>query len=227
MISFLRYVLMAIWSILCISSSMIVLLFTFNRAIPVKMARILWAPGALKLAGVKNITITGAENIDTSKTYVVIANHQSYLDIPLLFKTIPINLYFVAKKQLKSVPFLGWYMMATGMIFVDRKNRDKAVASLNAAGEQIKNGKSILMFPEGTRTKDGSLGGFKSGAFHLAKKANVDILPVKIKGTRGIWSTNSSKLKPGDVSVTILPSTADVSNPKEALNNTHDLILNH
>ena len=216
---------MAVWSILCISSSMIVLLFTFNRAIPVKMARTLWAPGALILAGVKKITVKGLENVDTSKTYVVVANHQSYLDIPLLFKSIPVNLYFVAKKQLKSVPFLGWYMMATGMIFVDRKNRDKAVASLNAAGEQIKSGKSIFMFPEGTRTKDGNLGSFKSGAFHLAKKANVEILPVKINGTGSIWNMNSSKLKSGNVEVKVMSSKA-VIGIKDTLNEVKELIEN-
>jgi len=178
----------------------------FNRKIPVKMARTLWAPGILKLAGVKTITVDGIENIDLSKTYVVASNHQSYLDIPLLFNILPINLYFVGKKQLKHVPFLGWYMMATGMLFIDSSNRQRAMQSLKLAGERIKKGKSIFIFPEGTRSKDGNIGDFKKGAFILAEKSKVDILPIRINGTGKIWNVKHGALKPGNVEIKILSS---------------------
>ncbi|NRA12561.1 MAG: 1-acyl-sn-glycerol-3-phosphate acyltransferase [Crocinitomicaceae bacterium] len=170
------------------------------------MARTFWAPGILKLAGVRSITTDGLDNIDSTKTYVVASNHLSYLDIPLLFKTLPFNLYFVGKKQLKRVPFLGWYMMLTGMFFIDNKNKRKTIESLNSAGKFIKEGKSILIFPEGTRSKTGEIGDFKKGAFILAAKSEVDILPVKITGTGKIWNVKHGTLKPGSVTVQILKS---------------------
>ena len=85
MISFFRYMLMIVWTIFCISLSLILMLILFNKSIPVRMARTFWSSGVLKLAGVKGISIKGLENIDKTKTYVVASNHLSYLDIPLLF----------------------------------------------------------------------------------------------------------------------------------------------
>ncbi len=206
MISFFRYLFMITWTIICISLSLVLMLVLLNRSIPVRMARTLWSTGILKLAGVKSITIDGLKNIDSKKTYVVASNHLSYLDIPLLVKTVPFNLYFVAKKQLKGVPFLGWYMMLTGMFFIDGKNRQKTIESLNSAGKRIRQGKSILMFPEGTRSKSGDLGDFKKGAFILASKSEVDILPIRITGTGKIWNVKHGILKPGNVTVQILKS---------------------
>lgn len=206
MVSFFRYLFMMIWTIFCISLSLVLMLVLLNRNIPVQMARTFWSTGILKLAGVKSISTKGLENIDPTKTYVVTSNHLSYLDIPLLFKTLPFNLYFVAKKQLKSVPFLGWYMMLTGMFFIDNKNKSKTRESLNSIGKRIKEGKSILIFPEGTRSKTGNLGDFKKGAFILAEKSEVDILPIKITGTGEIWNVKHGPLKSGNVTVQILKS---------------------
>jgi 1-acyl-sn-glycerol-3-phosphate acyltransferase len=182
------------------------MLILFNRTIPVRMARTFWSTGILKLAGVKTIATKGLENIDATKTYVVTSNHLSYLDIPLLFKTLPFNLYFVAKKQLKGVPFLGWYMMLTGMFFIDGKNKRKTMESLTLAGKKIKEGKSILIFPEGTRSKTGNIGDFKKGAFILAVKSEADILPIKITGTGKIWNVKHGILKPGNVTIQVLKS---------------------
>lgn len=182
------------------------MILLLNRTIPVKMARTFWASGILKLAGVKSIDLEGLENVDMSQTYVVAANHQSYLDIPLLFKVVPFNLYFVAKHQLKSVPFLGWYMMATGMFFIDGRNGRKAIESLNAVSKRISEGKSIFIFPEGTRSKTKDMGHFKKGAFIVAEKSKVDILPIKISGTGKIWNVKHGNLKPGKVRVQIMKS---------------------
>ena len=112
---------MILWTILCISTSLVVLLVTFSRKMPLVMARTIWSPGILFIAGGKT-KINGLENIEKTKTYIVMANHSSYLDIPTLFRILPLNLHFIAKKELKKVPFLGWYMMATGMIFINRGN---------------------------------------------------------------------------------------------------------
>ena len=153
-----------------ITAAIVVILITFNQRIPVKMARTMFAPGILWACGIK-LQIMGLENLKEDESYVFIANHQSYLDIPVLFRAITHGLHFVAKKEIKLVPFIGWYMMATGMIFIDRSNRVKAVASLDKAGKLIKNGKDVLLFPEGTRSKTGQIGEFKKGPFYAGIKS--------------------------------------------------------
>lgn len=179
LINSLRFVLCVIWSILLITLSLMVYLFTFRSAIPVAMARKHWAPGVLKIYGIR-LTISGANKLKTESSYVFVSNHQSFLDIPILFYAVPVNLYFVAKKELKFIPFLGWYMMATGMIFIDRSNRARSIESLNRAAGLIHDGKSVLMFPEGTRNAGNDLHSFKKGPFLLARSAEVQVVPVGI-----------------------------------------------
>lgn len=171
-----------VWSVLMISSSLILFAITWNHHLPVKMARNQWAPGILWICGLR-LKVNGAKHLDIKRSYVFVCNHQSYLDIPVLFRVIPINLYFVAKKELKHIPFLGWYMMATGMIFIDRSNREKSRKSLEKSAHLIQRGKSVIMFPEGTRSRDGLLADFKKGPFVLAKKAEVPVVPVGIQET--------------------------------------------
>ncbi len=175
-----------------ITSSILLMLVTFNRRLPVAMARNQWAPGILWICGVK-LKVTGLENLDTSQPYVFVANHQSYLDIPFLFNAIPINLYFIAKKEIKWIPFIGWYMMATGMIFIDRSNRIKSIASLNKSAKLVHDGKSVLLFPEGTRSRDGYLADFKKGPFKLAEKAQVPVVPVGIMEDGHSFELNKMK----------------------------------
>ncbi len=198
-----KLVLLIIWSVFCISLSLVVLLFTFSRKYPLMMARTWWAPGILFILGVKP-KVNGFENVDQSKTYIIVSNHASYLDIPALFKTIPLNIHFIAKKELKKVPFLGWYMWATDMIFIDRKNTIEAKKSLDDACELIKKGKTVLIFPEGTVSADGKIKRFKKGGFHIAKQSGVEILPVAHKGTHVVWPTDSNiKFKKSKVGVNI------------------------
>lgn len=178
MVAVVRVLGVVIWSVLMISASLVVLLLTWNTRWPVAMARSMWSPGILWICGIR-LKVSYAEEL-TDDSYVFVANHQSYLDIPLLFRAIYYNLHFVAKKELKKVPFLGWYMMATGMIFIDRSNRNKAIESLKKAAVLISKGKSVLMFPEGTRSKDGRVSPFKKGPFMLAKDAGVKVVPVGI-----------------------------------------------
>jgi 1-acyl-sn-glycerol-3-phosphate acyltransferase len=133
----------------------------------------------------------------------VVSNHQSFIDIPILFRALPINLYFVAKKEIKKMPFIGWFMMLTGMIFIDRSNRQKSYASMQLAGQKIKKGKNVLTFPEGTRSKDGIIGTFKKGSFSIAIENNIAILPVSIANAENVWNTNKMKLNPGMITVKI------------------------
>lgn len=174
-----------------------------NRQTAVKMARTVWGPGVLFILGGR-LNIQGVESINRTKPYIIMANHLSYLDIPTLFASVPLNIHFIAKKELKKVPFLGWYMMATGMIFIDRKNTKAAKESLKAAGSLIRKGKTVLIFPEGTTSLTGELIPFKKGGFHLALEAGVDILPVSIKGTNKVWPENNAiKFKRGTIDVNI------------------------
>ena len=155
------------------------------------MARIVWAPVILWLAKA-TIEVQGLEHIEKDKTYIVVCSHLSYLDIPALFKTLPLNLHFIGKHQLKNAPFIGWYMRATGMIFINRENNREASKSLDEAAELIKNGKTVLIFPEGTVSDDKIIKRFKKGGFSLAQKSGVDVLPISLKGTSDIWSIDSN-----------------------------------
>ncbi len=181
---------------------MVILILSFNRKIPVIMARTMFAPGILWACGVK-LKVIGADQLDSDQPYVFASNHLSYLDIPVLFAAIPHNLHFVAKKQIKSVPFVGWYMMATGMIFVDRSDRSKAKASMQKAGSLIKSGKDVLMFPEGTRSRNGKVSSFKKGAFILAQSAKVPVVPVAISGTERAMQVKKWTIIPSTIGVHI------------------------
>jgi len=198
-----KLILLIIWSVFCISLSLVVLLFTFNRKYALMMARTLWAPGVLFIIGIRPV-IKGLENLNTKKTYIIMSNHASFLDIPLLFKTIPFNIHFIAKKELKKVPFLGWYMWATDMIFIDRKNTKEAKKSLDDACNLIRNGKTVLIFPEGTVSENGNIKRFKKGGMHIAMQSGVDILPIAHKGTHIVWPDEKNTVfKKHPVSVNI------------------------
>ena len=167
------------------------------------MARNYWAPVILwNFQATKKVK--GLEHLDPRQPYIVMANHSSFLDIPILFRSLPFYLFFIAKKELKRLPFLGWFMMAAKMIFIDRKNRNKAKESIRQAGVLIKNGQNVVIFPEGTASRDGEIGPFKKGGFHLALQSEVPILPIRIEGTGTIWPRGKFlSLKKGEVKVII------------------------
>jgi 1-acyl-sn-glycerol-3-phosphate acyltransferase len=167
------------------------------------MARTIWAPGILFILASK-IVVSGLNNIEKGKPYVIMSNHLSYLDIPSLFKVLPLNLHFVAKKSLRKIPFLGWYMRATGMIFINRGNNSEAQKSLTEAAKLINKGKTVLIFPEGTVSPDGEVKHFKKGGFNLALQSEVEILPISIKGTDYIWPIDTNtKFKKGVININI------------------------
>jgi 1-acyl-sn-glycerol-3-phosphate acyltransferase len=139
------------------------------------------------------------DDVQWSQPHIFIMNHQSMVDIPCVFTALPANIRFVAKHTLKYFPFLGWYMWATGMIFINRSNRREAVASLALAGERIRAGANILAFPEGTRSRDGRVLPFKKGPFALAVEAQVSIIPVAIHGTHKVLPRGGLKYRPNEV----------------------------
>lgn len=212
-----RFFLMGVWTALFILVSPFFILVTFNRQMPLLLVRILYAPVFLKFAGVK-IKVEGRENIKKGAPVIVVANHCSHIDISCLVYSVPLNLHFIAKKELRRAPLLGWYIMLTGQIFVDRSNRKKSIESLKKAAEKIKKGKTVILFPEGSRSATGEIGLFKKGAFHLALDAEVNVLPVHIKGANVYWPKGSNKLTPGTITVSIGKPIVTANYSKETVN---------
>ena len=163
--------------------------------------QIVWARGLLRFWGVE-LRVTGAEHM-TPGSYVVMANHLSYADIVVLFLALPICPGFLAKAELTRVPFLSQALRSGGHVVIDRGNRAGAMAAIESAAEQVRAGKTVLIFPEGTRGDDDSIGAFKKGGFYLAKAARVPILPVGVRGSRAIFPRRSLLIRPGQVEVHI------------------------
>jgi len=144
------------------------------------------------------VRVRGRQNIVKTQSYVIVVNHQSQYDIFVIYGWLGIDFKWVMKQELRKVPGLGIGCEKVGHIFIDRTNHEKAVASLKAAKEKIVNGTSVIFFPEGTRSKDGSLGAFKKGAFKMAVDLKLPILPITIVGTKEILPSNSTDLFPGE-----------------------------
>ncbi len=149
------------------------------------------------------VTTQGKENIDRNQSYIIVANHQSVYDIVALYGWLGVDFRWVMKKELRKVPFLGFACEALGHIFIDRSNTKKALESLESAQKIIVNGTSVILFPEGTRSKTGELGKFKKGAFKMACDLGLPVLPVTIHGTREIVQTKSLMLFPGKAKLVI------------------------
>ena len=160
----------------------------------------LWGKFILFFTGVR-YSVKGLENLDPKGPYIFACNHASGYDVPLAFAGLPYWLISIAKIELKSVFILGWVMETAGHIFVDRKRSENAVASLEKSKESlIKNPRSILLFPEGTRTLDGELGFFKRGGLMLSLDTGIPVVPVGLVGTfdmlkKGTWSFKNQPLE--------------------------------
>ena len=202
MISAIRLFFIIFWTLLLMLIIPLLIPFTFNRQFPLYVARTLFSRILLKIAGIK-LTTFGVENVPLDKPVIFVANHCSHLDIGVLCRIAPVNLHFIGKKELVWIPIVGWYMFIAGHIMIDRSNKRKAVESLKKAAVKIKNGKSVVMYPEGTRSRTGEMGEFKKGAFHLAIDAGVSIIPIHIKGTHKIWPSKVNKITPGPVTARI------------------------
>ncbi len=161
-----------------------------------------WSGWVTSFAGVK-IVVDMRASLVPGRPYVFMANHASSLDIWAAFVAIPRRVRMIAKKQLARIPLFGWAMWAGRFIFIDRQNGVAARRSIDEAGQRIQNGESVLIFPEGTRTRDGTLGPFKKGGFHLAVKAGVPIVPVALRGTRALMPRGSLLLRSGTITVVI------------------------
>ena len=174
----------------------------------------LWTWIILRVAGIK-LKINGLENIDPQRQYVFVVNHQSNIDIPVLVQSLPqFQLRWIAKKELLHVPFFGWAMWASRHITGDRADPLDAIRSLKRAKERIAAGISIVVFPEGTRSRDGKLLRFKKGGFLLAAQSSRPIVPITINGSRQVLPAGAWHLRSGTIEVTISqPIAADGFGP--------------
>jgi 1-acyl-sn-glycerol-3-phosphate acyltransferase len=140
-------------------------------------------------------TVTGLDRIDTSKPHVYAVNHASALDIPVLYVYLPFQFRIAFKKELLAYPIVGWHLRRSGQICVDQQNPAASVGSIRSALKSLKGGLPLVIFPEGGRTPDGQVKPFLPGAFFLAIKAQVDIVPVALVGTYALLPMNTYHIK--------------------------------
>jgi 1-acyl-sn-glycerol-3-phosphate acyltransferase len=162
----------------------------------------LWSKSLAYICGME-LHAYYAGNADEGTPKIYVANHLSHMDIPALLLTLNVPIYFVAKQELKQIPFLGWFMQLVGMIFIDRSNKERALEELAKAAAEVKGGKNILTFPEGTRSQTGEMGLFKRGTFMMALENDIDIVPVAVMGTGNVIPARSFEIRSGNVSVCV------------------------
>jgi 1-acyl-sn-glycerol-3-phosphate acyltransferase len=141
------------------------------------------------------VRVTGLEKIDTSRTYVYAVNHASALDIPVLYASLPFQFRIVHKKELLSYPVIGWHLKRSGQVCVDQQNPAHSVGQIKSAVRTLKNGMPLVIFPEGGRTADGRIQPFLDGAFFMAIKARVDIVPIALIGTYELLPMDTFHIK--------------------------------
>ncbi|MFN8065784.1 MAG: lysophospholipid acyltransferase family protein [Vicinamibacterales bacterium] len=160
-----------------------------------------WSWLILKTTGV-HVTVEGLERITPGTTYVFVSNHQSIYDIPVIFASLPYQLRIIAKASLARFPVLGWHLKRGGHLFVDRDNPDRA-GILTRWRALVKDGLSLIIFAEGTRSVDGVVGRFKAGSFLLALEAGLPIVPLSVVGTRHVMQKGRLRTEPGNVELIV------------------------
>lgn len=163
-----------------------------------------WSQNILKKAGA-TAHLTGTENLQQGPVLFV-ANHEGNFDIPVLIATVPKPFGFLSKVEVKKIPFIADWMDELNCVFIDRSNRRSALNSISDSVESLKAGHSLLLFPEGARSKGNEMKEFKTGFVRIAAKAQVPIIPIAIVGTSRLMEQNDNKITPAEVFVKILPA---------------------
>lgn len=178
----------------------------------------------LFIAGVK-VVVEGREKLNPDDNYIFISNHLSYFDIPILMIAIPNNVRFIYKDTMTKIPILGWGMYLGQYIPINRENVREAMKSLKKAAQKVINGISVVIFPEGTRSMDGTLGEFKRGIFVLADEAKVPLVPTAVIGSNVIMPRGKFQIKSGNVKV-VFSDPVDYKKDKGFLDEIRSVIAN-
>ena len=187
--------------LMCIWALVIPIFWGSGRAVHFRCA-VPWAKVILRVCGIR-VTVRGRENVSPEIPRIYMCNHQSFFDIWTLLAFLPVDFKFILKQELMNIPLLGPAMRGAGYIGVERKDPRKAVKSIALAAKRIREGASVLIFPEGTRSPDGRLQSFKRGGFNLAFKSGCDIVPVAINGSHRIAKKGSLCINKGSYSLHI------------------------
>ncbi len=181
----------------------------------------LWAWLIIRTLGLR-VEVRGLENLENLRSFILMANHQSHLDVASIMATFPHQLRFLAKKELVNIPVFGWAMFLQGHVLIEREKREKAFRAINLAAEKVKKGKKLVVFPEGTRGDGKTLLPFKKGGFVLAIKSGVPVVPVSIYGTHKILPRRSLSLGEGKIVKILVHPPVDVSS--FTMDNKEDLM---
>jgi 1-acyl-sn-glycerol-3-phosphate acyltransferase len=161
----------------------------------------MWSRLILVTSGVR-VVARGLERLEPGRTYVFVANHQSIFDIPILFWSLPYQLRIIAKESLGQIPFLGWHLRRTGHMLVDRKRPDPRHV-IHWAERLTSRGLSLIVFPEGTRSRDGRVARFKGGSFYVALEAGLPVVPLSVVGSRHVMLKGRLTTYPGEVGLIV------------------------
>jgi 1-acyl-sn-glycerol-3-phosphate acyltransferase len=181
--------------------SLPVMIVTRKGDLPIWFGRRAWGPWGLRLAGAK-VEVSSSPPLPDGPL-IFASNHESALDIWVLFKELPRSFRFIAKQELFRIPVFGWYLALGGHIPVDRGNHARAVESLRRAGETVRAGTSLVVFPEGTRSRDHRVHAFKKGPFVVAMEARVPVVPVAISGSGKVTPKDAIAVVPGTIRVAV------------------------
>jgi 1-acyl-sn-glycerol-3-phosphate acyltransferase len=173
-----------------------------------------WSQLILVTTGV-HVDVSGLERLDPDRAYVFVANHQSIYDIPIIFWSLPYQVRIIAKESLGNFPFIGWHLRRTGHMLVDRKNATRALHVFGRASALMKQGLCLIVFPEGTRSRDGRVAAFKGGSFLLALRTGLPVVPLSVVGSRHVMLKGRLATYPGQVKL-IVHEPIDTSGLRDA-----------
>jgi len=161
-----------------------------------------WARLILATTGV-DVEVSGLERLDPNRAYVFVANHQSIYDIPIIFWSLPYQVRIIAKASLGTFPFIGWHLRRTGHMLVDRRNPVRALHVFARASKLMTQGLCLIVFPEGTRSRDGRVAPFKGGSFFLALRTGLPVVPLSVVGSRHVMLKGQLATYPGRVKLIV------------------------
>ena len=185
----------------CGSFSLFVSLFEKSGRVQHRIAKV-WARGCIKISG-SRLRVHNPENLRKHPVAVYAANHTSYMDTPVIFSTLPFQFRILAKKELWTMPFIGWHLNRSGQIPVDTVSANSTVSSLGAAVRALRAGMPLFVFPEGARTPDGTTQPFLAGAAFLAIRAQVPLVPIALSGVYDLLPIHTRHFYPGEITLTV------------------------